>query len=506
MSNIFVESLGFISTLPVLITLVVAVKTRNVILGLFLGVFSGVVILHGMNPFTSMSVVVEKYFIQQITKSSNAGMLVLMTLIGGLVGLMEKSGGAAAFAKMVVRKITSKTKAMFSAWMSGTLLFFTDSGTPLIVGPLFRPIMDGLKISREKLAWIIDSTASPVAVLIPFIGWGLYSQGLIAQEYSELGISEDAFTSYVKSIPYQFYSLLAVVMVPLILILKVDFGSMRIAEIKAQDTQKLVQDLNSVEEKGEKEHENAKPIMVWLPLSVMMVILFAMLIPKGFPLDIGNIPSNAFRSSLSTAYIFAAISLIVLMSRLKIKTLNDSFQLYLKSIGSMFNILIILVLAWSLGAVGKDLGTANYIVSLTDGKFAGFLVPVIAFIIGAIISFATGSSWGTYAILFPLIIPMAHQFDSPIYVSIGAVLSGGLFGDHCSPISDTTILSSTGAGCTHLDHVKTQLPYALFNGLCCTAAFIFAGITASIWGLFLGFILMLSGLMIIRKLVALKKP
>lgn len=499
------ENLGFISIIPVLITLAIAVWTKNVILGLFIGVLSGVIILHGPNPFTGMAIFIEEYVLVQITKSSNAGMLILMALIGGLVGLMEKSGGAAAFAGMVVKYISSKTKAMLAAWTSGSLLFFTDAGTPLIVGPLFRPIMDGLKISRVKLAWIIDSTASPVAVLIPFIGWGLYSQGLIAQEYTDLKISEDAFTTYIKAIPFQFYSLLAIMMVPLVVLLKSDFGPMKTAEINCEKGITLEKHIT---EKAEIKTENqtsltsdkAKPIMVWLPLTIMMVVLFGMLIPQGFPYDMTNVPSNAFRSSLSTGYMFAAASLIFLMAKYGVKTLAEGFTLYLKGMSGMVSILIILILAWSLGAMGKDLGAANYIVSLADGSFPAFLIPTIAFLVGAIISFSTGSSWGTYAILFPLIIPMAHQFDAPMYVSIGAVLSGGLFGDHCSPISDTTILSATGAGCSQIDHVKTQLPYALFNGVCCVIAFIFAGMTGSVWGLGIGAVLMLLGLLLIKKL------
>jgi len=498
------ENLGFITIIPVLFTLAVAVWTKNVILGLFIGVFTGVIILHGPNPFTGMSIFIENYVLVQMTKSSNAGMLILMALIGGLVGLMEKSGGAAAFAGMVVKYISSKTKAMLASWTSGTLLFFTDSGTPLIVGPLFRPIMDGLRISRVKLAWIIDSTASPVAVLIPFIGWGLYSQGLIAQEYSDLGITEDAFTSYIKAIPFQFYSLMAVIMVPMVVLLKSDFGPMKTAEINREKGITLEdhipkKELTKLDNQSLLASDNAKPIMVWLPLTIMMVVLFGMLIPQGFPYDMANVPSNAFRSSLSTGYIFAAASLIYLMYKYGVKTLAAGFSLYLKGMSNMVSILIILILAWSLGAIGKDLGTANYIVSLADGAFPAYLIPVIAFLVGGVISFSTGSSWGTYAILFPLIIPMAFQFDAPMYVCIGAVLSGGLFGDHCSPISDTTILSATGAGCSQIDHVKTQLPYALFNGMCCVMAFIFAGITGSIWGLGIGLLLMLVGLLLINK-------
>ncbi|HHL31509.1 MAG TPA: sodium:proton exchanger, partial [Oceanospirillales bacterium] len=489
---------------PVLLTLLIAVKTHNVILGLFVGVFAGVLILHGLNPFTGVSVLISDYLVVQVSKSSHAGILILMAFIGGLVGLMEKSGGAAAFAAMVIKYISSKTKAKLAAWFSGTLLFFTDSGTPLIVGPLFQPIMDGMKISRVKLAWIVDSTASPVAVLIPFIGWGLYSQGLIAQEYSELGINEDAFSTYVKAIPFQFYSLLAVIMVPLLILLQADFGPMKRAEDKC--AAKQMADQGNTTQTQDNEfmalQGKAKPIMVWLPLSLMMIILFAMLIPQGFPYDMSHIPANAFRSSLSTAYIFAAGVLMLLMAKYGIKSLTAGFTLYLQSIAKMVNILIILILAWSLGAVGKDLGTARFIVSLADGSFPAYLIPMIAFLVGAVISFATGSSWGTYAILIPLIVPMAHHFDAPMYVSIGAVLSGGLFGDHCSPISDTTILSATGAGCSQLDHVKTQLPYCLFNGACCVIGFIYAGITASIWGLAISFVLMFAGLLVIKRLIS----
>lgn len=491
------QNLGFISVIPVLVTLILAIWTRNVILGLFVGVFAGVLILHGINPFTGISIVIDKYLVNQVSKPSNAGILVLMSLIGGLVGLMEKSGGAAAFAGMVIKYISSKTKALLAAWFSGSLLFFTDSGTPLIVGPLFRPIVDGLKISRAKLAWIVDSTASPVAVLIPFISWGLYSQGLIAQEYSELGITENAFTVYVKAIPFQFYSIMAVVLVPMIILLKFDFGPMKKEE---HDCMNGINQDNK-ESVHIKVQQNAKPNMVWLPLSIMMLVLFGLLIAQGFPYDMENIPSNAFRSSLSTAYVFATLSLIILMAKYGIKSLPDGFNLYLKSIGKIVNILIILVLAWSLGAIGKDLGTANYLVSLAEGSFPSYLIPVIAFLVGGIISFSTGSSWGTYAILFPLIIPMAYQFGAPMTVCIGAVLSGGLFGDHCSPISDTTILSATGAGCSQLDHVKTQLPYALFNAACCIVAFIFAGITGSVWGLAIGIALMFFLLIGIRSWV-----
>ncbi|PHS41506.1 MAG: sodium:proton exchanger [Robiginitomaculum sp.] len=494
---------GFFSLLPVLVTLAIAVWTRNVVLGLFLGVFSGVLLLNGINPFTGMSIMVEDYLVAQAAKSSNMGILILMIFIAGLVGLMEKSGGAAAFASMMIKYINGKIKAQMGAWASGCLLFFTDSGTPLIVGPLFRPIIDGLKISRAKLAWIIDTTASPVAVLIPFIGWGLYTQGLIGEEYKTLGITESPFVSYVKAVPFQFYSLMAVIMVPLFVFSKTDFGPMKIAEDNAAKGIVAKDQDSEVLEKGMADaNAKAKPILVWLPLSIMLTIMFSLLFSKGFPFDMSNLPSNAFRASLATGYVFAAVALISLMAWYGIKSLADGFALYLSSISRIINILAILVLAWSLGAVGKDLGAPAYIAALIGGNIPAFLIPVIAFMVGGIISFSTGSSWGTYAILIPLVVPLAFQFDISMYVCIGAVLSGGLFGDHCSPISDTTILSATGAGCSHLEHVKTQLPYAVFNGICCLAAFVVAGLTGSAWALLVAAGLMLVGMTAIKRFTA----
>jgi len=340
-----------------------------------------------------------------------------------------------------------------------------------------------------------------VAVLIPFIGWGLYSQGLISQEYKSLGIDESAFLAYIKAIPFQFYSILAVVMVPLIIMAKADFGPMKKAE---QDCARgiVMESAEALEAEvvSKTSLQKAKPIMVWLPLGSMLIIMFALLVPQGFPMDMANMPSNAFRASLSTGYICAAMILMVLMWRFGVRTLSGSFALYLESMSKVITVLIILVLAWSLGAIGKDLGAPSYIAALIDGRLPTYLIPATVFVVGGVISFSTGSSWGTYAILIPLTIPIAHQFDVPMYVAIGAVLSGGLFGDHCSPISDTTILSATGAGCSQIDHVKTQFPYAIFNGSCSLVAYIVAGITGSVWALCLGMLLMLVGLFILKKL------
>jgi len=241
----------------------------------------------------------------------------------------------------------------------------------------------------------------------------------------------------------------------------------------------------------------ARPILIWLPLLVMVGLLCWQLVPLGFPLS--QLPGGAFRTGLSTAYFFSAITLIALMVGMGVRGVKDSMEIYLGGMSRMFSIMVILVLAWSLGASGRDLGTAQYITELADGAFAAGYTPVIAFVVGAIISFATGSSWGTYAIMMPLMLTMADGLGAPLSVTIAGVLSGGLFGDHCSPISDTTILSSVGANCEQLDHVTTQLPYAMFNGLVSIVAFLMAGFSENILVLLVAIALQIVSLVVLIK-------
>lgn len=460
------DNFGILSLLPPLLAIIIAIRTKNVIISLFSATFMGVMVLSSYNPIESVKSLIGDYFFMQLTDSYNAGVLVLLVFIGGFIALMEKSGGAHAFAQKVTKFIDTKSKAQISAWFGGILIFFSDLGTPLIIGPIFEPIFDKLKISREKLAWIIDSTASPIAVLVPFIGWGVYVMGLIQKEFEALNIAQSDFTAFVKAIPFQVYPILAVIMVPLIAITKLDFSQMLKAEKRVETSGKLYWDNSNPPRKSDKlsdiEVKNSKPSLVILPLIILFVTLFGILINQGFPFK--KIAGSEFRIALSTGYLFASITLILLMTYYKTKTFNETFSIYVGGMQKMTYVSVTLVLAWSLGTVIKNMGTADYIIQVLQGNIPGELIPSIIFLLGACVSFSTGSSWGTFAIMMPLAIPMAVAMDVSIYICIGAVLSGGLFGDHCSPISDTTILSSTGAGCDLIDHVKTQLPYALING------------------------------------------
>ena len=472
---------GFLSLLPPIVAVVMAITSKNVILSLFCGGFVGTLIFAGGNPFLVTKAMIGDYFFVQLTDSYNAGVIVLIIFIGGFIKLMEKSGGAQAFSKSVYKYVNTKLKAQFCAWLGGILIFFSDLGTPLLVGPVFRPLFDKLKISREKLAWILDSTSSPVAILIPFIGWGVYIMGLIQAEFEHLHIAQSDYSTFVAAIPFQIYAILAIIMIPLVALTNKDFSQMKKAEQKA-----ALQDY-SFEDDSQKSSgkdgkvyrtSNARPVMVIVPIIVVFATLFITLAPLGFPFQ--KVDGNAFRVALTMGYFYGALALMVFIRIYKVKTFRDTFKIYVDGMKGMTDVAVTLVLAWSLGSMISALGTADFIVNgLKNLNFSAALVPAAIFIFGAFVSFSTGSSWGTFAIMMPLAIPMAHAFGISYAIAVGAVLSGGLFGDHCSPISDTTILSSTGAECDLVDHVKTQLPYACVNGIIAFAAFIFAGFTGS---------------------------
>ena len=487
---------NFTSIIPIIITLALALWTRNVVIGLFFGILSAVVILNGLNPIGAMDVLIGDYLLGQLADSYNAAVLILLVFIGGFVHLMEKSGGGPAFAASVARYVNSKRKAQIFSWLGGIFVFYSDIGTPLIVGPVFRPLFDKLNLSREKLALIIDSTASPVAILVPFIGWGVYIMSLIDKEINGLYEGATSMGVFLSAIPFQFYAILAILSVPFITLRLVDFGPMKIAETRAQSS---VVDHSGEEAVEAFLHERASSAFVFIPLIIMAAILLVVLVPLGFPQK--PVPGSVFRTALSTAYFFAAVSLIMLMSARRVRTLMESIGLYLKGMNGMMQIAIILILAWTLSVMGKDLGAPAYIANLVQGGFPAWLLPATIFVLGGIVSFATGSSWGTFAILFPLVIPAAHGVEAPLAVVVAAVLSGGLFGDHCSPISETTILSSTGAGCSQYEHFRTQLPYALFNGGIAFCVFLIAGYSPTPWLLVVAILVQFVMLLVLPKIM-----
>lgn len=458
---------SFTSLIPVLVTLIVALTARNVLVGLFSGVLAGVAMVADTSILLFVPTLVRHHIVPEVADTYNASVLVLLVFIGGFVKLIEFSGGGTAFAQVAARWVSGKARAQLASWVGGIMIFFSDLGTPLIVGPVFQPLMDRLQISRQKLAFILDSTSSPVAILIPFIGWGVFIMSVIADAFSASGVTTSEWDAFVAAIPYQLYAWLAITMVPVLTILKFDYGPMVRAE---RDTANKVY-AGPISPLGE--NSKARPVLVWLPLVVLGSTLFATLNHYGFPFE--QVAGSDFRAGLSAAYFLAAVVLVVLIVYTGVQNLLETFTRYIEGMTGMMPIAATLVLAWTLGTVSEALGTGAYVAELARDGLPGGMLPAVTFLLAAVISFATGSSWGTIIIMMPLAVPAALATGAELPIAIGAVLSGGLFGDHSSPVSETTILSSTGAGTTPLEHFRTQLPYATTNGAIALLGFIVAG-------------------------------
>lgn len=464
---------GVASLIPVFVTLVVAFAARNVLVGLFCGVFAGVALLADTSLLMFVPQLIGKHIVPEVADGYNASVLVLLVFIGGFVKLIEFSGGGTAFARMASNWVTSRVRAELGAWLGGIMIFFSDLGTPLIVGPVFQPLMRRLRISGQKLAFILDSTSSPVAILIPFIGWGVFTMSVIGDAFAANNVATTEWAAFVAAIPYQLYAWLAITMVPVVALLRADFGPMAAAEDAARRT------IDEAVREDAVADTRARPILVWLPLLVLGVTLFAMLGGQGFPFV--QVAGGDFRAALASAYFLAAVMLVVLIRTMGVKGLLETFSKYIEGMAGMMSIAATLVLAWALGSVSESLGTASFVAELARDGLSGTFLPAVIFVLAAIISFATGSSWGTIIIMMPLAIPSALATNAALPVAIAAVLSGGLFGDHSSPVSETTILSSTGAGTTPLAHFRTQMPYAMTNGCIAMAGFLFAGHYPFVW-------------------------
>jgi Na+/H+ antiporter NhaC len=449
---------GIWSLIPPILAVALAFLTKNVILSLFVSLFSGCLILAYGNPWTALQTTFSDYLFVDMTSGSNAQTIVLMAVIGGFVALVEKSGGARAFARAISNKLTKPVSAQLACWLGGLAIYFSDSGNSLILGPIFRPVFDKLKVSRAKLSYILDSTSSPVCILIPITGWGVYVMNIIATQYEAIGIEGSDAGTFMQAIPYQFYAILALVLIPVIALSKKNFGPM------ARSEQLALKGLTEEQMKSEDAIvvEDDKEVSMWnmlLPLIVLFIVIFAMFIGWGWPTH--NIAGSKIRIALTSGYLLAAITCLIMIVKQKLMTFQQAFDIFVGGIQKMGSILAVIVVAWGVGSVCGTLGTSTFIVESTTGTLSPALVPGLLFIIGAVIYFAIGSSWGTMAILLPIGINMAYSFGLDFPLVIAAVLSGSLFGDHCSPISDTTIMSSMAAGCNHIEHVKTQLPYAM---------------------------------------------
>ncbi len=463
---------GFLSIVPPLLTIAIAMYSRNVILALTLGIISGSLIITDFHPFAALLNSIEDQLMAEIANGTQAQVIVTTMIIGGFVKLLEVSGGARAFASKMTAIVSTPARAQVLAWLSGLTIFFTDSGNSLIIGPLYRSVFDKFNICREKLAYILDTTSAPISILIPFIGWGAYIMSLIEKSYAEVGLTENEFTVLVKVIPYQFYAFLALITVPIVIFTGKDYGPMKRMQERFVAERKAIGIEQTQSESREPETEDRLGIFLY-PLGVMLLLVAGLI---SWHATHGGITGTHIRSSLSIAYLSASLTCMEMMRRHKSISYAESLTIFIEGAEKLVYISIILLLAWSLSSVTSDLHTANYIASVITGAIAPMYFPMIVFILGSIISLSTGSSYGTFAILMAIAVPVGFELGAPMYLTIAAVLSGGLMGDHVSPISDTTVLASIGADCNHLDHVTSQAAYAGITGLVTILAYWMAGV------------------------------
>ena len=512
------EKFGLWTILPPIIAIALAFITKNVVISLFIGTLSGCFLLQiiGSNPFMA---IIQAFldFVQRALNSLadpwNAGIVLQVMVIGGVISLVSKMGGAKAIAESLAKKAKTPRSAQLITWFLGVLVFFDDYANSLIVGPIMKPVADKMKISRERLSFIIDATAAPIAGIMIVSTWIGLEVGLIKDGFTLIGQEVDAFGVFLSTIPYRFYNILILIFVVATSLLLRDFGPMRKAEINARKgyisdaSKEITLDKDVEDEMAPKE---GVKLSVWnaiIPIGALMISALISFYYSGYTAIMGGedvvlqnlmttSPASftaireAFSASdasvaLFQSALFASIVAIFMAVCKKIFTFSEAVEVWIDGMKGLIITGVILILAWSLSSVIKELGTAAYLVKLLSSSIPQFLLPSIIFILGAVISFATGTAYGTMGILMPLAIPLSYSISPEMgYVIVGtsAVLTGAIFGDHCSPISDTTIMSSMGAGCDHISHVRTQMSYALsVAAITILFGYIPVGLGLSIW-------------------------
>jgi len=470
---------GWISILPPLLAIVLAFVTEQVLLSLFLGIFLGATMLNGWNPVVGFLRSIDKYIVGSLADPDSASVIIFLLAIGGLIGLVNKMGGTLAVAEGLGKKINNPRSAQLFTWLLGILVFFDDYANALIVGPTMSPLTDKNNISKEKLSYIIDSTAAPITGLAIVSTWVGYMVGVITETYNNMGMEVNGYSIFLKTIPYMYYCIFSLLMVLLLVLTQKDFGPMYEAEKRARLTGKLVADDSNPMSGDEialmeiKEGIELKAYNAIIPIVILIVVVFIGIWYTGAAsLGAGVGFKEAFSNgdsfkALLWGSLTASLVAIVMGVAQKIYTVGEAFDTWMEGAKSMVIACTILVLAWSIGSVTSDVGTARFLVGAVSGAIPVVLLPVIVFIIAGLISIATGTAWGTMAIVTPLALPLAESYiemgADPIMliITLSTVLSGAILGDHVSPISDTTIMSSMAAGSDHLDHVKTQMPYAM---------------------------------------------
>jgi Na+/H+ antiporter NhaC len=490
---------GLLSILPPVIAIVFALAFRQVIIALVAGIWLGSFILWDYRPVASLLHVIDYYVVGTLSTpgegADHVSILIFTLLLGGMVGITSRMGGMQGIVDKVSRLATTPKRGQLTTWLLGILIFFDDYTNTLIVGNSMRPLTDRLRISREKLSYIVDSTAAPVTVLAVITSWIGFQISLIAQSFNALGVDRNPLGTFVSTIPYNFYPVLAVLFVLMVILTGRDFSLMYKAEKRARTTGALSSDtavpMSDMDAESIATAPGASPRFLngVLPIATVIVVtVIGLLVTGRASLAEEGVTgaglfemikaSNSFQALLWASFSGCLVAMALALGQ-RLLDLTHTVIALVNGIKSMVPAMIILVLAWCIGKVCAEIRTADYLVHHLSGIISPGFLPLLVFLLAVGISFSTGTSWGTMSILTPIVIPLVYGtfsgaegtgLDRILYSSIAAILAGAVFGDHCSPISDTTIMSSMASGADHVDHVRTQLPYALTVG---TASVVF---------------------------------
>ena len=485
---------GFLSIIPPIVAIVLALRTKQVYIALLFGIWFSWFIINDWN-FLEGTIAMIEGMVTVFQSEGNTRTIMFSALVGALLIFIQYSKGVEGFIQLINRKLIkledkkagySRVMVQVLAAFTGVLLFVETSISALTVGALYRPIFDKLKIPREKLAYIADASSAPSSILIPFNAWGAFIMGLLLTQ----GV-DNPFSVMLASIKYNFYPLLAIAIVFIIILTKKDFGPMKKAEKRTKETGLLMNPNSKPLVSDEitsfppKEGIQAKAYNMIVPLLIMVFMMPVNLIYTGW--NAVQTSSSFFNHAMeaigkgsgSSAVLYAVITaLLVAMAMYFIQGImkpKEAVALTLKGISELMPLALLMLLAFAIGDACKELETGVYIANVTKGWLSPELLPAVVFIISSFIAFSTGTSWGTFAIMLAISIPMSNIHGADLTIIVAATLGGGVFGDHCSPISDTSIISSMASASDHIDHVKTQLPYALIGGLITTALYVLIG-------------------------------
>ena len=493
----------FWALVPPIIAIALALITKEVYSSLFIGILIGAFFAANFAPVGALNTMINDGLVPAI--ADNAGIFLFLVILGILVALVNRAGGSAAFGRWAEKNIKTRSGALFATFVLGVLIFIDDYFNCLTVGSVMRPITDTHKVSRAKLAYLIDATAAPVCMIAPISSWAAAVSGVVEGD-------TNGITLFVNAIPWNYYSLLTFVFIIAIILMKFDYGPMRIHEMNAILKGDLYTTGDRVDQELEQEEhsDRGRVIDLVLPILVLIATCFIGLVYVGGFWDAGSEYYMDFIGAFGNTDAFVALpwgSLIALIFTIiyflfrRVVSFKDAMACVPKGFIAMVPAIVILTFATSLKNMTGLLGAADFVGALTEGAAAGLLnmLPAVIFLIGCVLSFSTGTSWGTFGILIP-IVSAVFPSNSPLFlIGIGACLAGAVLGDHCSPISDTTIMASAGAMSNHVNHVSTQLPYALTVGAICFVNYILAGlIQNAVICLAIGVVLTLGVLVLLR--------